>query len=87
VAALYRREQGVGTCTYVPLADRQRVEKLSRRYQAFRRARAQVAKLSQQVLKLADRLQESLAEPYPPADRRRGKRSPRAGTPRRPGRG
>ncbi len=78
-AALYRREQGVGSCIYVPVADRQRVEKLSHRYRAFRRTRAQVAKLSQRVLKLADQLQQGLTEPYPPEGRKRSGRAARRG--------
>jgi hypothetical protein len=84
VAALYRREQGAATCTYVPLADRQRVEKFSSRYRAFRRARAQVAKLSRRVLELADTLQQGLMEPYPPADRARRRRATRRRLPPRP---
>ena len=75
--ALYSREEGRQVCRYVPLADRDRVEKLSRRYQQFRRARASLAKLGQHTLELADALGESLLEGYPPEERLKGK--PRTG--------
>ena len=68
-AMLYRREDGIFRCTYVPLSDRARVDELSLRYRRVRKARAALSKLGQQSLTLADDLQETLTEPYPPAER------------------
>lgn len=73
-AALYTRQEGVQTCTYVQQADRERLEKLNRRYRQARKIRAELAKLGQQSLKLADSLLQALTEPYPPANRRNKQR-------------
>lgn len=78
---LARSEQGELKTRYVPAADRSRVELLASRYQRFRRARAELAKLARQTLELADELQESLTEPYPrvpPPGRRQSR--PRSGS-------
>lgn len=79
---LVSSEQGELKSHYVPESDRPRVERLSGRYQRFRRARAELAKLARQTLELADRLQQRLTEPYPgpparPARRARGQRTER----------
>jgi hypothetical protein len=66
---LYLSEEGAHRSTYVPLADRDRVEKLSRYYRQFRTARASLAKLGNHTLELADALAESLLEAYPPEQR------------------
>jgi len=82
-AMLYRREEGTFRCSYVPLADRERVDDLTRRYRRARKARTALSKLGQKSLVLADALQETLTEPYPRADRpskkvaRRSRASPR----------
>lgn len=68
-AALYRREEGTFRCAYVPLADRGRVDQLTRRYRKARKARTALSKLGQKSLELADALLQALAEPYPPGDR------------------
>jgi len=69
-AMLYRREEGTFRCSYVPLADRERVDDLTRRYRRASKARTALNKLGQKSLVLADALQETLTEPYPPVDRR-----------------
>jgi len=80
--ALYSRQQGRQVCLYVPLADRDRVEKLNRRYRVFRNARASLAKLGKRTLELADALGESLLEGYPSEEPLKGK--PRNGPRARP---
>ena len=67
--ALYSRQQGRQICSYVPLADRNRIEKLNRCYQQFRSARASLAKLGSRSLDLADALADSLLEAFPPEGR------------------
>ena len=84
-AALYVSEQGKLHCSYVPLADRERLERLNRRYQRVRQARAALAKLGQETLKLADAIQSTLTEPYPPPGR--AKKPPTRGSRRRPDKG
>jgi hypothetical protein len=64
--ALYRREQGRPVCTYVPVADRHRVEQLASRYKRVRQARASLAKVGRKSLELTDTLLNALTEPYPP---------------------
>lgn len=68
-AMLYRREGGVFRCTYVPLADRERVKRQNHGYRRASSSRTGLAKLGKQSLELADALQEALIEPYPPLDR------------------
>jgi hypothetical protein len=75
-AALYVRRQGTQTCLYVAQAERERVEKLNRSYQRFRKARAELAKLAQESLKLVDALQQTLTESYPPPGRVKKRRRP-----------
>lgn len=77
-------EEGELKTCYVPEADRARVELLASRYQRFRRARAELARLARQSLQLADQLQRSLTEPYPatPPPRARRTSRPRPGSPR-----
>lgn len=85
-AMLYRREEGTFRCTYVPRDDRERVDLFTRRYRQGRKARAALGKLGKKTLALADDLQETLIEPYPPADRSTSKaaRSSRRRPPREP---
>jgi hypothetical protein len=77
-AMLYRREEGTFRCSYVPLADRERVGDLTRRYRRASKARTALSKLGKRSLVLADALQETLTEPYPPADRLSKKRTRRS---------
>lgn len=72
---LYRREDGVFRCSYVPLEDRERVERLTRHYRNHSQARTALAKLGKRSLELADALQEALLEPYPAPGRRGTARS------------
>jgi hypothetical protein len=80
-AVLQASEQGKTFKVYVPQAEREGVQKLNRRYQRFRMARAAVARLGQQALKLADELQRALTQLYPPQGREPRKRS--GSTPKR----
>ena len=79
-AMLYRREDGTFRCSYVPLSDRERVERLNLSYRRSSAARTELAKLAKKSLELADALQEALIERYPSPERaeskpqRRGKK-------------
>src|SRR5438552_15540661 len=77
-AMLYRREDGVFRCSYVPLEARGRIENLNRNYRASSKARTALAKLGKRTLQLADALQEALIEPYPSAARLDKQRPPQA---------
>ena len=68
-AAFYTRIDGTQRCFYVPMEERERIERLSRRQQGLRAARLALAKLGQQSVELAGQLEDALVEPYPPADR------------------
>ncbi len=73
-------EQGHTRMVYVSAAQAAAVKSAAERYQRFRRARAQVVKLSTQTVALADRLQQALTEPV--ARRRQrtgGPAGPRSG--------
>ena len=84
-ADFYARIDGTQRCFYVPLADRERVERLSRRQQGLRAARLALAKLGQQSVELAGKLEDALIEPYPPPERV-ARKSPSASRSRRKGR-
>jgi hypothetical protein len=75
-AMLYRRQEGILRCTYVPLSDRERVDHFTRRYRRARKARAGLAKLGKKSLELADALQGLLIETYPPPERAKDKPKP-----------
>lgn len=64
-------EQGRTRMVYVSAAQATTVKTAAERYQRFRRARAQLVKLSAQTVALADRLQQALTEPLA-ARRQRG---------------
>lgn len=70
-AVLYTSDEGAHSGTYVPQAERAHVEERNTRYQRFRKARAQLAKLDQQARLFADELLEALTEPYPAPERPR----------------
>lgn len=76
-AALYVRIDGKQRCFYVPVEDRERIEKLCRRQQGLRAARLRLIKLGQQSVELASQLEDALVEPYPPPDRLASKRGRR----------
>jgi len=67
--------------TYVPAADRARVQRLSQSYQSFRRARAELGRLAVRSVQIVDALQDLLTEPYPPSTKggKTGARSRRKG--------
>lgn len=68
-AAFYTRIDGTQRCFYVPLEERERVERLNRRQQKLRAARLALAKLGEQSVELAVQLEDALVEPYPPPER------------------
>ena len=59
-------EEGRTRMRYVPARDEARVREAADRYRRLREARAALAKLSDEVLAMADVLQTCLTEPYPP---------------------
>jgi Family of unknown function (DUF6788) len=71
-------EQGRTRMVYVSAAEAATVKTAAERYQRFRRARAQLVKLSTRTVVLADRLQQALTEPVaaPAARRQRSGRPP-----------
>ena len=64
---------------YVPASDELFVKEAAERYRRFREARAELAKLSAEVLSLADALQESLTVPYPAKTKEASRPQPRRG--------
>jgi hypothetical protein len=64
-------EEGRTRMQYVPAGDEMFVREAAERYRQFRQARAELAKLSAQVLSLADALQECLTVPYPATKERK----------------
>jgi len=64
-------EQGRTRMVYVSAEEAAAVKTAAERYQRFRRARAQLVKLSTRTVALADRLQQALTEPLPAQARRR----------------
>ena len=83
-AAFYTRIDGTQRCFYVPLEDRDRIERLSRRQQGLRAARLALAKLGKQSIELAEQLEDALVEPYPSPERT-ARKSPAGGRRRRKG--
>ena len=75
-AVLKTTERGLPVKTYVPIADRERVQRLNQRYQRVRRARRAVTELSKHTLELAGELLRLLSEPYPPPGRVKKRRKP-----------
>lgn len=65
-------EQGRTRMVYVSAEQAGTVKTAAERYQRFRRARAQLVKLSTQTVVLADRLQRALTEPRAARRQRRG---------------
>jgi hypothetical protein len=68
-AAFYTRIDGVQRCFYVPLEEREQIERQSRRQQRLRAARLALAKLGEHSVELAGQLEDALVEPYPPPER------------------
>jgi hypothetical protein len=62
-------EEGRTRMRYVPATDEARVRAAAERYRDFREARAALARLSDEVLAMADALQTCLTEPYPPPNK------------------
>jgi hypothetical protein len=71
-AILVTSENGKRRNIYVPATDRPEIQRRNRRYQHWRKARADVVKLSAEILTLADALMEALAEVYVPKRKVRG---------------
>ena len=69
-AVLAVTEKGQRRNVYLRPVDREKVQRLSERYRRFREARAEIVKLSAEVLSLADQLLETLIEPYHPKKRK-----------------
>lgn len=67
-----RSVQGRTRLTYVPSGDEVDVARKAERYRELRHARAELMKLSATTAELADALQQSLAEPYPPSPEQPG---------------
>ena len=63
--------EGKTKSVYVRPADREKVKRRSRRYQRFRKARAELVKLAKASAELIDALQELLTEPYPSSRKQR----------------
>lgn len=74
-AVLTCSEQGHMRTTFVPRPDRARVEAAAGRYREFRRSRARLVRLAQQLVRLLDALQGALTEPYSPPSRPAKRRS------------
>ncbi len=72
-------EAGRTRMQYVPASDALFVKDAAERYRRFREARAELAKLSAEVLSLADALQECLTVPYPAKDSAEARRPKRKG--------
>ena len=64
-------QDGRTRMVYVSAEQAATVKPAAERYQRFRRARAQLVKLSTRTVALADRLQQALTEPLAPASGRR----------------
>jgi len=67
-------EQGRTRMVYVSAKQAATVKSAAVRYQRFRRARAELVKLSTRTVALADRLQQALTDAPPAAARRRQRR-------------
>jgi len=72
-------EQGHTRMVYVPAEQAAAVKAGAERYQRFRRARAQLVKLSTRTVALADRLQQALTDAAPAARRRKARHGEQRG--------
>ena len=70
-------EQGRTRMVYISAQEAAGVKSAAERYQRFRRARAQLVKLSTRTVALADRLGRALTEPLPACAARRQRRGGR----------
>jgi len=70
-AMLVVPEKGKRRNIYVPVVDRPEIQRRSQRYRKLRQSRAEIVKLSNEILKLTDSLLELLSEPYAPEPRRK----------------
>ena len=70
-AMLVIAEKGKRKNLYVPLGDRPEIQRRSQRYRKLRQSRAEIVKLSKEILKLTDSLLELLSEPYVPEPKRK----------------
>jgi hypothetical protein len=78
-AILVVSEYGKRRNVYVPATDRPEIQRRNRRYQRWRKARADIVKLNAEILALADALMEALAEAYVPKRKKRGSPQTRGG--------
>ncbi len=78
-ALLVVSQKGKRRNIYVPASDRPELKRRSARYRKLRQARADIVKLSEEILKLADFLVDSLCEPYMPEPRKSRKRNGKEG--------
>ncbi len=69
-AVLAVSQKGERRNVYVPIPDRGELRRRSERYRRFRQSRADLAKLGTELLGLADKLLETLIEPYSPQRRK-----------------
>ena len=72
-------EEGRKRMVHVRAADEVWVHEAAERYRCFREARAALARLSAEVVALADALQECLVDPYPSVPKGEKKPKPRTG--------
>ena len=78
-AILVVSEHGKRRNVYVPATDRPEIQRRNRRYQRWRKTRADIVKLNAELLGLADALMEALAEAYVPKRKKRGSSRTRGG--------
>lgn len=71
-AMLVVPEKGKRRNIYVPVVDRPELQRRSQRYRKLRHSRAEIVKLSTEILKLTDVLLDLLSEPYVPEPKRKG---------------
>jgi len=70
-AMLVVPEKGKRRNIYVPVVDRPEIQRRSHRYRKLRQSRAEIVKLSTDVLNLTDLLLDLLSEQYVPEPRRK----------------
>jgi len=71
-AMLVVPEKGKRRNIYVPVVDRSKIQRRSQRYRKLRHSRAEIVKLSTEILKLTDLLLDLLSEPYVPEPKQKG---------------
>ena len=81
-AVLAISQKGERRNVYVPIPDRGELRRRTERYRDFRQSRAELARLGTELLGLADKLLETLIEPYSPKRRRQPRK--RIGKRRKP---